>query len=59
VPWIHHLTSCSPCTREFGELRKDHRRRRLLRTAGLAVGILVAAGVLARFRPLTKKKLSP
>ena len=44
-PWIHHFTRCSPCTREF---RKDHQRRRLLRITGLAVGILVAAGLLAR-----------
>ncbi len=55
APWINHFASCSPCTREFREFRKDHRRRRLLRIAGLAVGILVAAAVLARLRPLTKK----
>ncbi len=59
VPWIHHFTSCSPCTRESSEFRKDYRRLRLLRIAGLAVGILVVAGVLAGLRPLTKKKLSP
>lgn len=53
VPWIHHFASCSPCTREFREFRKDHRRERLLRIAGLA------AGKLTRFRPLTNKKLSP
>ena len=52
VPWIHHFTSCSPCTREF---RKDHRRRGLLRITGLAVGILMAAGAFAYFRPLAKK----
>ncbi len=58
VPWIHHFTSCSPCTREFSEFRKDYRRLRLPRIAGLAVGILVVAGVLAGFRSLTKKTLS-
>jgi len=58
VPWIHHFASCSPCTREFREFRKVRRRQRLPRIAGLAVGILMAAGVLARFRPLTKKELS-
>ena len=47
-PWIHHFTRCSPCTREFAEFRKDHRRRRLLRIAGQVLGIVVAAGLLAR-----------
>jgi len=48
-PWIHHLSSCSPCTREFWELRKSHRRRRAWRFAGIAASVVLAAGILAWF----------
>jgi hypothetical protein len=46
APWINHLSSCSPCTREFSELRKDHQRRRILRVSGIAAGVLLA-GIVA------------
>src|SRR6516164_11247487 len=44
-PWINHLSSCSPCTREFAELRKDHQRRRIQRASGIAAGVLVVAAI--------------
>lgn len=46
-PWINHFSSCSPCTREFSELRKDHQRQRILRLSGIAAGVLLAAAVTA------------
>ena len=48
-PWLYHLSSCSPCTREFGELRKGHRRWRALRFCGIAASVVLAAGILAWF----------
>ena len=46
-PWIDHFSSCSPCTREFSELRKDYQRHRILRLSGIAAGVLLAAAVTA------------
>lgn len=46
-PWINHLSSCSPCTREFSELRKGHQRRRILQVSGAAAGVLLAAAIAA------------
>jgi hypothetical protein len=43
--WLDHLGSCSPCYRDFSELRKVHevhRRRTLL---AVAASILVASGI--------------
>ena len=61
-PWIYHLSSCSPCTREFSELRKDHQSRRLQLVAGLAAGVLVLASIaiwLAVRRPAGPGHLRP
>ena len=56
-PWIHHLSACSPCTREFSELRKDNQRRVLLRVSGIAAGVLLAVAIAAWF--LVKSPLTP
>ncbi len=56
-PWIYHLSSCSPCTREFCELRKSHRRWRALRFYGIAASAVLAAGILAWF--LVKVSFGP
>ena len=43
--WLDHLASCSPCYRDFSELRKvreDQRRRTLF---AIAASILVAVGI--------------
>jgi len=48
-PWIYHLSSCSPCTREFSELRKDYQRQRLQRVAAMAAGVLLAAVIVVWF----------
>lgn len=43
--WLDHLVSCSPCYRDFSELRKvrEVQRRRTVLT--IAASILVAAGI--------------
>jgi len=41
-PWINHLSSCSPCTREFADLRKNSQRRRMVRLSAAAAGLLLA-----------------
>ena len=46
-PWIHHFSSCSPCTREFSEFRKYLKKRRLQRFSAIAAGVLLAAVVTA------------
>ena len=56
-PWINHLSSCSPCTREFSELRKGHQRRRILQVSGAAAGVLLAAAIAAWF--LVRSSLGP
>jgi len=45
-PWIHHFSSCSPCTREFSEFRKAFQRRRVQRFAAIAAAILLVVSVL-------------
>ncbi len=43
--WLDHLSSCSPCYRDFSRLREvyeGHRRRTLL---AIAASILIAAGI--------------
>jgi hypothetical protein len=44
-PWINHLSTCSPCTREFADLRKNHRTRRMLRLSAIAAAVLVILGI--------------
>lgn len=45
-PWIDHLSSCSPCTREFAELRRGVQRRKAIQIASVAAAIIIvlAAG---------------
>lgn len=56
-PWIYHLSSCSPCTREFYELRNNHQRWKAMRLWGIAASVVLAAGVLAWF--LVKVSFGP
>ena len=42
-PWIHHFSACSPCTREFAQLREGYQRRRIRLVYGIAAGGLLAA----------------
>jgi hypothetical protein len=46
-PWIYHLSACSPCTREFGDLRKKFQARRMLHLSAIAASVLVVVGVAA------------
>jgi hypothetical protein len=46
-PWINHLSSCSPCTREFASFRKNFQRQRILRLAGIAAGLLLVVAAAA------------
>ena len=46
-PWIEHLSSCSPCTREFADFRKNFQRRRMLRLSAVAAAVLVVVGIAA------------
>jgi hypothetical protein len=61
-PWINHLSSCSPCTREFSDLRTDYQRRRLLRVSGIAAGVILAGAIAAWFllrSPLGPARMQP
>jgi len=46
-PWISHLSSCSPCTGEFTDFRKNFQRQRILQLSSIAAALLlvVAASV--------------
>jgi hypothetical protein len=46
-PWINHLSACSPCTREFADLRKNFQMWRMLRLSAIAAAVLVVVGVAA------------
>lgn len=46
-PWINHLSSCSPCTREFAQLRSEHQRHALRLVASVAAGVILAVAVSA------------
>jgi len=43
--WLDHLTSCSPCYRDFSELQAGYRHRRMRTTLAIAVSILIVVGV--------------
>jgi hypothetical protein len=43
--WLNHLGSCSPCYKDFSELRKGREVRRTRTLFALAASILVAAGI--------------
>jgi hypothetical protein len=53
-PWLDHLSSCSPCFREFTEIRKEasQRKRTQMWLAAAAVVVLAVTGwVWIRSRP--------
>jgi hypothetical protein len=43
--WLEHLTSCSPCYRDFSQFREAYQRRRNLTLLAVAASILVVASV--------------
>ena len=43
--WLDHLTSCSPCYRDFSELQAGYRNRRMRTTLAIAASILIVVGV--------------
>jgi hypothetical protein len=43
--WLDHLTSCSPCYREFSELQAGYRYRRMQTILAIAASILIVVGV--------------
>ena len=43
--WLDHLTSCSPCYRDFSELQADYRHRRMQTVLAIAASILIVVGV--------------
>ncbi len=43
--WLDHLTSCSPCYRDFSELQADYRHRRMRTALAIAASILIVVGV--------------
>jgi hypothetical protein len=43
--WLDHLTSCSPCYRDFLELQAGYRHRRMRTILAIAASILIVVGV--------------
>jgi hypothetical protein len=43
--WLDHLTSCSPCYRDFLELQAGYRHRRMQTILAIAASILIVVGV--------------
>jgi hypothetical protein len=43
--WLDHLGSCSPCYKDFSELRKDREVQRKRTLLAIAASILVAVGI--------------
>jgi len=43
--WLDHLTSCSPCYRDFTELQAGYRQRRMQTVLAIAASILIVVGV--------------
>ncbi len=43
--WLDHLTSCSPCYRDFTELQAGYRQRRMQAVLAIAASILIVVGV--------------
>ena len=43
--WLDHLTSCSPCYRDFSQLRSAHELHRKQRWLAIAAGILLCVSV--------------
>ena len=44
-PWLEHLTSCSPCYRDFSRFREEHQRQRTRKLLAIAASILILACV--------------
>jgi hypothetical protein len=43
--WLDHLTSCSPCYRDFSQFQAANQRRRTQRLLAFAASILIAIGI--------------
>ena len=56
--WLDHLTSCSPCYRDFSELQAGYRHRRMQTILAIAASILIVVGV-AGWALFFKKKGLP
>ena len=56
--WLEHLTSCTPCYRDFSELQADYRHRRMQTVLAIAASILIVVGV-AGWALFFKQKGSP
>lgn len=63
--WLDHLTSCSPCYRDFSQFRIAHRNRRTRTLLAIAATILMVAGVagwallLRQKAPLVRRPKEP
>lgn len=44
-PYLDHLTSCSPCYRDFLELQAQYRQRRTRLTFAVAASVLIVVGL--------------
>ena len=44
-PWLNHLGSCSPCYRDFSQLRSAHRQRRTRMNLAAAASVLIVVGL--------------
>ncbi len=44
-PYLDHLTSCSPCYRDFLQLQSQHRQRRTRMIFAVAASVLIVAGL--------------
>ncbi len=42
--WLDHVTSCSPCYRDFSQFQEAHQRRRNRALLAMAASIVIAAG---------------
>lgn len=63
-PWIQHLSSCSPCTQEFSQIRKNLRKRTVRRFSAIAATVVLVISVLCwiflrrNFEPVRLEKAS-
>ena len=63
--WLDHLTSCSPCYRDFSQFRIAHRNRRTRTLVAIAASILMVACIggwallLRQKQPLVVKPKEP
>ena len=44
--WLDHLTSCSPCYRDFSQLQAAYHNRRMQTVLAIAASILIVVGVV-------------